>query len=493
MKRQQKTTYFSHQTILLSLAVLLLSVFYHFSLSTPTYIGISARKVEGNWRIMTVQKGGAAEPTGLLKGDVMLSIDKRAPEKNAILQKWFIVEQAKTITVKRKGKIISREFIVNHVNQQRFHQSILMVLAVLGFLFWYSRKQIISRRSRYFYYFLGNVVFTLLSIIPSSIGNAIGRFFLVLTLSLFPLFANLFAHQFFKGKEGVMRKGIWRICLLFPLVNVALLGLNLLVNLPLFLVHYLVSGIFYLLITLLFLIFLSNVLEKENESSNSNLLHLSVISFFPFFFCYLLPFGWRVPFPIVIQFLLLSILASFHKLTLSRSFLFRYGISESVLYLILTAVYTWVIVLFILLSAYVPLLVLGVYGVLLNFTLFGIFAEMVAVVRKNKVSNDDLSSFLIAEEERENISTHIHDTVIQELIFFIRTLKEKNSDDSGAIEVLEETVYLLRELCADIYPLMIQELGLKTAMLDMVKQFERKYPVLISTEITVAQFQLSEK
>ncbi|MDN6621577.1 MAG: histidine kinase, partial [Lactococcus sp.] len=238
------------------------------------------------------------------------------------------------------------------------------------------------------------------------------------------------------------------------------------------------------------------VLKKDNKSSDANLVLLGLLSTLPFLFCYMLKLGWAAPFSVVIPFLILPIMALFHRLTLSKSFIFRYRLPYQVFYLIITASATLVIILLILLSHYVPLYIVGIYGFLLTYALLSIVIEMISLIRRDKRTSDDLTAFLVAEEEREKISLHIHDTLIQDIVYFIRKLKEKeavSTTDPEAIEILEETIYLLRELCTDVYPLMIQELGLKSVLANMASQLQKKYPVLITLKIEVIDLQLSEK
>ncbi|GAB2023338.1 hypothetical protein RyT2_24140 [Pseudolactococcus yaeyamensis] len=226
------------------------------------------------------------------------------------------------------------------------------------------------------------------------------------------------------------------------------------------------------------------------------MLLLTLLGMLPFIFGYILKLEWHAPFIVVIPFLFLPLIGLFHTLIISKSFLFRYRVPEKVLNLIIVSVYTIIITLLILLSHYIPLKLLVVYIFLLSYSLLSMLTEVTSAIRKNRISSDSLESFLIAEEERENISIHIHDTIIQDVVFFIRELKEKESVFSGnldTIDILEETVYLLRELCSDVYPLMIQELRLKNALYNMVNRLQKKFPVKVSIDIEVVEFDFSEK
>lgn len=496
MKSHKLKNDYVYQSALLGIFVICLTIFYYLMLSSTTYIGIGVTKSGQQWSINKLQKGGSAEQTGLLVGDTIISVDGKPITDKIAVKKWLVVEQAHRINIDRGGQSSSYTFIKNKVNLQRFGEFLIIVVVLLIFLGWYSQSQIISSRSRYFYYFLVSVILTLLAIVPSSIGNTIGRATIIIMISLFPLFISVFSYKNFVIKEQLRHNFIALLCFGILVVNTTLLLGNLILDMPMWVITYLDKGLFYTLFASLLVISIDRVFKKENKSSDANLVLLILLSMLPFLFCYFLQLGWQAPFSVVIPFFCLPIIAFFHRLTISKSLLFRYRIPEQVLYLIITAMFTLVMILLILLSHYVPLTILAIYGSLLTYALVSIMVEMVSLIRRDKKSNDDLALFLVAEEEREKISLHIHDTLIQDIVYFIRKLKENKhvaTTDSEAIEILEETIYLLRELCTDVYPLMIQELGLKNALDNMANQLQKEYPVLITIKIEIAVIQLSEK
>ncbi|HCN75051.1 MAG TPA: hypothetical protein DIS86_06150, partial [Lactococcus sp.] len=468
---------------------------YYSTMHSPTYLGIGVIQHDNSWEITKIQKDGAAERTGLLIEDKILSVDGTAPGENQGIRKWLLVEQAKQITVERDGKSFSYTFKKNKVNIYRFYEFLVLVVILLLFLAWYSQRQIISKRSTYFYYFLVSIIFTLLSIVPSSIGNTVGRSILIIMISLLPLLISVFSYKTYLLKEQAKHNRTALFCFVVFICNTLLLLANLMTDMPMHVINYLDKGIFYSLFLSIFVIGIGHIFNHHHNKSDANLVLLSLLSILPFFFCYFLQLGWSTPFSIVIPFLGLPLIALFHRLTLSKSFLFRYRIHQQVLYLAITVIVTIVMILLIALSHYVPFPLLCTYAFLLYYALLMIIGEMVSVIRKDRDESDNLTSFFVAEEEREKISLHIHDTIIQDIVFFTRKLKEKDNvpDIPEAVDMLEETIYLLRELCADVYPLMIQELGLKNALDNMVNQLQKKYPVLITIKIEVAMLQLSEK
>ncbi|WP_460058717.1 PDZ domain-containing protein [Pseudolactococcus yaeyamensis] len=86
MNNTKVKNYYFYQLIFFSVIVVLLSIFYYFSISMQTYIGISTRKIGDSWKIVMVQKNGAAEQTGLLKNDIILSVDEKILRKIKLLK-----------------------------------------------------------------------------------------------------------------------------------------------------------------------------------------------------------------------------------------------------------------------------------------------------------------------------------------------------------------------------------------------------------------------
>lgn len=63
------------------------------------YLGVEADFKNGNWRVTDIHNGGLAKETELSEGDILLKIDQQESSKNVLLNKWLIVEQAKSVLV----------------------------------------------------------------------------------------------------------------------------------------------------------------------------------------------------------------------------------------------------------------------------------------------------------------------------------------------------------------------------------------------------------
>lgn len=81
-----------------------LAFYYFFTISSPTYIGISVTKKADQWQINKIKNDGTADQTGLLAGDRIVKVDGKLPENQASVKKWLIIEQAKEVTVERWSK-----------------------------------------------------------------------------------------------------------------------------------------------------------------------------------------------------------------------------------------------------------------------------------------------------------------------------------------------------------------------------------------------------
>ena len=486
---------------LLWLTMLFFSVFiicfgyFYSTLEKNPYLGIRAHYIDNEWKVKRILLESAAQENNIKNGDIILLIDKHPAQENEILNNWLIVEQAKSVTLMRDGEKIEVFFQKNHTAFHRF--LIFSLISILGLLvlFRYAMKQNNSKSSAYFYSFFLITLFALLAVIPSSIGNILGRLIIVLYVSLFPIYLNLFL--FNKNEMYYKPNKLQHILLFITIFNIIICLATLFVNLPNMLAEYLSQGIFYTLGFLLLFLLLRNIFYKRTKESNSklNLSLISILSFAPLFFCYILPNKWEVPFFLVIPFLLLPVLCVFHLLTLSRLIFNKYRISSIVLYFILSISISGLFLLILLLTDYVSIQILFLYSFLLIYSLIPFIEELLFTMKKRTDHESSLALFSAVENERENISLYIHDTVIQEVIYFMKDTKKKGEliPKKEVLYSLDEIVFYLRELCSNIYPLMIQEIGLENTLKSMISQLEKKHPVIISYSFQKKDLKLSLK
>lgn len=105
-------------------------------------------------------------------------------------------------------------------------------------------------------------------------------------------------------------------------------------------------------------------------------------------------------------------------------------------------------------------------------------------------SHRDLNRLLIEaqEEEKNRLAQFLHDHILQNLIFLSRDLEELRGDRpfSGGqaridflIGKMHDTIYEIRELCVELYPSMIEDIGLKEALHWLVREVKEKRNVLV--------------
>lgn len=491
-KRQKKALWLA---LVLTIGILCLSVYYYDKLAATSFIGLNVRNENDQWIITKVQPNGAAEGQ-VAVGDIVQSIDNKPADDNERLNKWLIIEQASTVTVLRDGQEKSIVFSENQINSQRYIVFLIVGGILLLFLILFTRRQLISRSSHYYLLFLTSVLLAIISIVPSSVGIYSGRFFLIFFVAIFPLCLQMFVSKVYRLEELLAESVIAKLSFSVAVINLTLLIYDRFWPISQILTEYLASGIFYIMALLLLLILLKDLGVKKRQATNLsqvNLVLLSILSFLPLFIFYILPIHWSVPFPLVILFTLLPLMGVFHFLTISKSIAFRYRISRQILYGMLTVLFTVMMVSYVLLSDYIPLFILVIYCALLIYFLMPMITEMLATVKTSRVS-DSLTVFNAVEEEREKISIFIHDTVIQDVVYFMREMQEKDQlKKKEVLQTFDEVVFYLRELCSDIYPLMIQELGLQTTLIAMTQQLQKEHPIMIENKISAKEIILSER
>lgn len=104
--------------------------------------------------------------------------------------------------------------------------------------------------------------------------------------------------------------------------------------------------------------------------------------------------------------------------------------------------------------------------------------------------NEDYFLIEKLEEEKEKISQYLHDSIIQNLIFVLRGLKDlrgsqKPADKKRIDDMLgnfENTLFDLRNLCFDLYPSLVEDLGFKKAIDYLIREVHLRSDVMITSE-----------
>ncbi|MEI5993901.1 ATP-binding protein [Candidatus Enterococcus mansonii] len=488
MNKSRRKSWIQLSALLLIIFIGVSACFFELVLYQSNYIGVEGRKEGSTWVVTKLQADGAANASGVKINDEIKMIDGNPVNENKLLNNWLIVEQATSVVISRDGIQQTLLFSKNNRNLKVFGIFFAISLIYLIFLIELSKKQIANNSSKRFYQFSVLVIFTLLSVVPSSIGDYFGRTVIILFISVFPFYIYTFLSKAIPVTE--VNTKVMRFIGLVALVNGFLMVTVSFVQLPVFLIEYLSVGVFYMLGFNLLILSISDLQKrfsnrKGKEVTQVNISLISLLSFVPLFLFYILPTGWVAPFYLVVIFTIFPIFGVIHLLILSRFLRYRYRMNQSMLYFILAFILSATIVLVSLLSRYVPLAILLCYVFLLIYSFFPLIGELILTVKRKKEYSDPVSLFVAVEDERESISTYIHDTVIQDIIYLMKIAEEKESnvEKELIIQELDEVIFNLRELCSDIYPLMIQEMGLTNTIVSMIEQVMKKYSVAITHTI----------
>lgn len=472
-------------TLLFFVVYIIIATYFFMVVKGYAYLGIRAKQVDGEWIVKRLQYGGIAEKEGILKGDIVVKIDGIAADENKLLNRWLVVEKAHSITIERNGKEQKILFRTENDLLKEYIPFLISGLIGFMFLFCFAKKQNGGRSEKYFYSFLLCVLFALLAIVPSSIGDSLGRIMIVTFISSFPFYLELFLRKTNTSKNESKRRILSIISLCIAICNVVMSIIMSVTILPDIFAGYLAQGVFSVLGILLILILLKNLFCRRfrgNQNKSSiDLAVISVLSFIPLILCYIFPIKWVVPFYLVIPFTLLPAVSILHSLIISKLVSYRYSLSDRAVYLTINAILSVIIILVILLAEYVPIYVLGIYTFLLIYSLLPYVEETLITMKKRTDSTNSLALFSAVENERENISIYIHDSIIQDVIYSKKMIENGAElvSKQEVARVLDEVVFYLRELCSDIYPLMIQEIGLKNTLDAIINQIQKKHPVMI--------------
>lgn len=478
----------------LFLLFLILSIYYFNIVNENDYVGIRAEKLEGNWYIKRIQYDGSAYNSVLSVGDKIVAIDNKAPEDNRLLKKWLLVENIESISIIKENVVQEVKLEEEKITINKY--VVFWIIGFIGFIFmfYYVNKKNVGFSGTLFYCFIVITIFLIISIVPSSMGVDIARLITVLYVSMFPLFIDLFL-KIYKTSIIYEKRNSYMFEMIIGVFNIIVCIVTIFGDVPYLVSEYLAQGIFGILALLLLFIFVNNrrtVMKEEIFVSNVNIPMICVISFVPLFLLYLFPIRWDAPFVLVVPFIILPIMAVFHLLITSKLVPNRYKVSKRGFYVILSTVITMVVAVLIFLRKYVPIQILIIYCFFFWLVFMPLIDEFLTAMKRKTQQMNSLQLFGAVEEERENISIYIHDTIIQDVIYSKKTLEAMDKINKKEIlRILDEIIFYLRELCSDIYPLMIQEMGLKSALLAVINQIEKKHPVIITCNIQIEEFRFS--
>ena len=482
----------SKNIFLKSLIVLFILLYVYFASFTSrnSYIGISSDYKDKTWIIKKIHRGGVAASSNLSVGDQILKINNKDSKTNYLLNKMLIVEQATSITTLHKNKV--NNILLN--KRLRFDFLIFSILSfsLLLLLLVYFRSHEISRTSRRYFIFLFLTSLFLSSIVPSSMGNIIARFILILYITIFPLFIDIF------GRASTLDKGIVHFSTTskllgsYSLVTLVLFLYSCYFDVPIYVPRYLSRYIFYIsLLFLILLLFSGFYRSLRGKSFDKLTIFVSVIlGVLPLFIGYIFPFSYEVPIIFMIPLLIFPILTILNSLITNRLVNIRFQLPNFILYLLISLIVTIDFLCLFFLTNCLPYWFIIIYIFLFIYSLLPVLKDLLIINSKKEYQLlDNNSIFSVVEAEREEISIYLHDTIIQDMIYYKRQIEGLEFiSQNKAQEMLDDVIFELRELCSNIYPLMIKELGLQNAILDIIDKFQKKESVIITMDANVDKF-----
>ena len=449
-------------------------LYFLFSIFNRTYSGITVDKHDNEWIVRQVHNLGSFANHQEIIGASIIQIDGQSPDSNFSLSRFLIVEPLHSVTVLDRG--ISKTLIIE---SGKSSQIIFLVLSIIAFLILLLFRLYIKGRSRgktgkRYFYFIIYTSLMLLSIIPSSIGDVFGRSLLISYLTLFPLFMDIFIRVLVLKIKGSTISNFSRIILGYSLITQLLYVYNLIQPID-------------------FLKMLINYYQRR-EMLPIHTLFLAVLALFPLFFGYIFPIGKEVSFIYSIPLLLLILFSIVNNLILERMIYVAWKWNPFIYNLIFSVFFTSLIILFSLLLREFSPIFFVLYTFLFSLALLPEIRKMMLISHKMEGIFSSFHTFVATELEREEIATFIHDTTIQKVIYYKKQLEISEHINRGALlEMLDDIVFELRDLCSNIYPLMVHELGLKESITSILNQFMKMETVSIMTTFSIDEEKVNDK
>lgn len=474
MKKAKQRQLLKLLTLLL-IFVGLWSYFYNYT-SRTSFVGISLAKTNKTWQIRSIKNASAASQSQLKVGTRLLKVDQNNPAKLTGVEQLLLVKKAKTLVIEENHKVERIRLKKVSVTKAYYLLSVVSLFIIVGIIFLLQNSSGQQVEQNYFR-LLSLLALGLVALVPSSLGNYLGRLVIISFISLLPVYLE----KLLRVKGG---SGRWTDCLkLWAIVNIGGYLLGLMVKLPYGWYYYINVGLFYLfLLVVAVMLGFYGVMKASYWKTQVNFSLLFLLALLPLYVFYILPRQTQISFELLVLFLLIPLLALVHILILNRLLKNSYQ-HNRLAYLSLTLFIAFSLILLARLVELTPLYFSLPYSVLLIATLLPLIAEATQIINRNQKNNSTLAIFIATEEEREQLATQIHDTVIQDAIFMKRKLEEESElSKQEVILSYEELIYDLREVCAHIYPLQINSFGMKVALGQLFKKLEQNYPLVINAK-----------
>ncbi len=410
--------------------------------------------------------------SGVRHGDLVKKIDGVNINQSPMATKNLVISNARSLQVQRGQHVQT----VKLPSQSVFSQSLIMAGIGLGIflsssLALYRRRY--SNQERYLRLFAFFLALGLMSIVPSSVGNWLGRLWVIVFMSTLPMIIRkLMVSANIRSILGFITLGF---AYFNPLLYLAV-WFNLLPNWS-WLINYLNGwGIFVLPLGLLMAVFYEEQRQRATTQTKVNLALVLVVSLLPLYFLYLYPIvKVNLSFEGLILFLVFLVVGVIHTLIVRRQITNLYHLPSWLINSLMLVIVSGVIYLLGWLLMAIPIW-LGVVYLFIFLLAMRPFLQEYFMIMMNSDNQRDLSIFKAVEAEREQLATMIHDTTIQEVILAKRRIGES---DSRVNVTLDDVIYELRSLCTRIYPLFVDQIGVSRSITKMLSDLQKQLPVEI--------------
>lgn len=120
------------------------------------------------------------------------------------------------------------------------------------------------------------------------------------------------------------------------------------------------------------------------------------------------------------------------------------------------------------------LIIFGGIGLLLTFFIILLYRNRLFLKRKNELQMSYAQNLLRSQDiERQRISKDLHDSLGQSLLLVKHKMTSENED---AKLLLNEAIDEMRGISRTLYPLQLKELGITSAIHNLIEQLDENYP-----------------
>lgn len=93
------------------------------------------------------------------------------------------------------------------------------------------------------------------------------------------------------------------------------------------------------------------------------------------------------------------------------------------------------------------------------------------------------------EDERRHLSIFLHDEVLQDLLFSLRNVRAERYDYTE--KTLQQMISVVRAMCNDLYPIMVEEIGLALSLQSLQAKTEGQHDINVHIDYQIKDEQIS--